>query len=151
MLDKLKHIVVVMMGLPRGPAPGGATREPVRSPAELGPMCTSPSTSSPLIRPRASSLAGSRVRLTVTCTSKSASRRRRRGDRLIIEPICQGRSALSAEACGDLCQSIAIPRKGESVPLIGDFAYDTQHDHLEFHPVVTIEPLNPGECARGPR
>jgi hypothetical protein len=35
MLDKLKHIVVVMMGLPRGPAPGGATREPVRSPAEL--------------------------------------------------------------------------------------------------------------------
>jgi len=100
MLDKLKRIVVVMMGLPRGPAPGGATREPVRRPRSFGPMCTGPRTSSPLIRPRASSLAGSRVRVTVTCTSKSASRRRN----------------------GSSC-----------------------------HPVVKIEPLNPGECARGPR
>src|SRR5258708_14685094 len=60
---------------------------------------------------------------------------------LVYEPICRYRvtQADAIEACKDFRQDIVIPPLGSHVRLTGSSVLDTQHGHLEFHPLSAVD------------
>lgn len=62
---------------------------------------------------------------------------------LVVEPICVYRTtqADAIPACKDWHQQIALPKIGSHVRVTGVWVLDTQHGHMEIHPVTSIEVL----------
>lgn len=64
---------------------------------------------------------------------------------LVIEPICRYRVTQTdaLEACKDWKQDLVLPPPGSRVRVTGAYVLDTQHGHMELHPISKIEPLQP--------
>lgn len=63
---------------------------------------------------------------------------------LVIEPICRYRvtQADAIEACKGWHQNLVLPPPGTRVRVTGAYVLDTQHGHMELHPISSIEVLD---------
>jgi hypothetical protein len=65
----------------------------------------------------------------------------KQGGNIVYEPICRYKvtQADAISACEGFHQQITIPPAGSHVRLTGSHVLDTQHGHMEIHPVSAIE------------
>lgn len=65
------------------------------------------------------------------------------GGTLVWEPMCQHHVTQkdAMEACKDWHQDIILPPVGSHVKITGAWVLDTEHGHMEIHPVSGIEVL----------
>lgn len=60
---------------------------------------------------------------------------------LVIEPICRYRvtQADAMAVCKDWKQDLVLPPPGTRVRVTGAYVFDSQHGHMEIHPITSIE------------
>jgi len=63
------------------------------------------------------------------------------GGNLVIEPICLYRVTQedAKAACKDFQNTVVLPPVGSHVRVTGPLVLDTQHGHIEVHPISNLE------------